>query len=164
MGVSFFCSTIHKPLMAEGDFIMMKKSLWLALFMVLVSSPVAFTFNQQDLASVKAYKDTGTLAKPANGKFYQLAGADLRGVYLEGADLQDAVLAGADLREANLQEANLFKANLSGAKLQKANLQRANLRHAKLGQADLSGANLRGVKAIVRGVPGTGDWSPSDFK
>jgi uncharacterized protein YjbI with pentapeptide repeats len=100
--------------------------------------------------------------EPAPGawlRFFDLRGADLRGVQFVGADLGHADLRGARLDGANLRDAQLVGAdcrevNFGAADLGQANFRRANLarsrcnvtcsfHRARLDEADLSGANLQ---------------------
>ena len=100
--------------------------------------------------------------EPAPGawlRFFDLRGADLRGVRFAGAelghaDLRGSRLDGADLTGARLHRADLGGVDLGAATLDGAVLRRASLaaskckvgcsfRRARLDGADLSGANLQ---------------------
>lgn len=71
-------------------------------------------------------------------EFETLAGANLRGAYLDRADL-----SGANLEGANLQFAYMLGTNMQGAKLCFANLSYTRLEDADLrGGATLDGADL----------------------
>ena len=106
-----------------------------------------------------------------------LAGANLRGAYLEMssydthtlASLAGANLSGADLY-GNYSHTNLSGANLSNAKmfntgLMDSNLRGADLRHAQLGGAVLINTDLRGANLFWADLGGTfrqgvkGDWN-----
>lgn len=67
-------------------------------------------------------------------EFETLAGANLRGAYLDRADLSGANLEGANLEGANLQFAYMLGTNMQGAKLCFANLS-----YTRLEDADLRG-------------------------
>ena len=65
---------------------------------------------------------------------------------VRGLNLFKANLAGKDLRKVFLVDGDLAEANLDGANLEKAFLKGAYLRETSLRGANLKGANLRGAK------------------
>ncbi|MCP4088073.1 MAG: pentapeptide repeat-containing protein [Actinomycetia bacterium] len=79
-----------------------------------------------------------------------LAGLELRGMYLRHANLRGARLSRANALDADLHGANLIDARLTAATLRNADLTRANLTGAGCFRADFSSADLRG--ATLRGA------------
>jgi hypothetical protein len=130
------------------------------------ASSTALAFTEYVDTDISRYQSNGT---------YNLAGANLKGVYLGGINLakvnmSNANLSGVSFNGANLAGANLTSSNLTGddftaAILAGASLSGTNLTNANLTQANLSGAagaagsNLKGVAWAATTCP---DGTTSD--